>query len=130
MTTQLPGEVIFTALADSNTLHAVVADKIFPTSLPQGDKLPCVIYRVISAPNQAYTQTSSDMLCKDRVQFDCWASTHHASEGLAKILSAVLRSALGAEIINSFDGPRDPAVESRTEMWCYIVEAYIWHEED
>jgi len=130
MTTQLPGEVIFIALAASGTLHAVVADKIFPGGLPQGDQLPCVIYKIISGIDQAYDQTPSGMLCKDRVQFDCWASTHHTSEGLAKILSAVLRSTLGAEIINSFDGPRDPAVESKTEMWCYIVEAYIWHEED
>lgn len=108
----------------------IVDDHVFPSFLPSGNKLPCIVYREITGIDQAYTHDSQGMLIKSRMQFDTWSDKHGGAEALALSLSSALRgSGLGIEIINSFDNSPAPEVESESK-WRYTVEAYVWHEED
>ena len=128
--TDTASEIVRNALINDGDLSGIISTRVYPSSLPSGNKIPCVIYRGISGPPQDFAQDSGGGLRKIRWQFDCWENKHRDAEVLACTLSAALRnSSLGIEIINLFDASPEAELESEGRWWRYIVEAYSWSEE-
>lgn len=67
-----PGKVIYTILADSAGVGALVANRIYPAPAPQDVQVPYVSYQIIS--NEPHdTKTGASTLDRFRVQVDSWA---------------------------------------------------------
>ena len=68
----------------------VTGRPVYPLVRPQGATLPVVTYQIISTPRQQ-THSGGVRLVTSRVQFDAYATTYGAAEGVAEDLVAFFR---------------------------------------
>lgn len=91
-------------LADSG-IAAVVADRIFPIVLPQGETRTSIVYTRISGQGD-HTLTQASGIARPRYQIDSWAQTPGAASSLADMVKDRLDGARGAFEYGS-NSPRD-----------------------
>lgn len=133
MATLEEGIVAF-LIADA-TIHAVVADRIYPMIIPQGATLPCLTYQRISTP-RIVTHDSSGAtgdLTNPRFQFDGWAVTQKVAKAIADALRTVLhgkRGAMGGVTIRAALAENEaPEYIAEAELYRSRSDYIIWQEE-
>lgn len=78
---------VFSRMSADQAITAVVADRIYPRRLPQGARLPAIIYQQISNPKQRTLGGGSDTVYKPRFQISCLAGTFEEARQLARLVS-------------------------------------------
>lgn len=81
-------------LIDDTAISAIVATRVYPILLPQGQTDPSIVYTRISAVGGT-TMQGPDSLVESRMQVDCWASDVTTAASLANLVK---------ERLNGFQG--------------------------
>ena len=99
---ELIEKVVVTALKSSPDVKAICAGRVFPLKIPQGAKLPAIVYqRVHSSPDHTLAGYTSEGVT---IMVNCFAMKYEA----AKDLSLIARSALAAAPLHAvFNGDKD-----------------------
>lgn len=99
---ELIEKTVATALKVSPETQAICAGRVYPLKIPQGAKLPAIVYqRVHSSPDHTLAGYTSEGVT---IMVNCFAMQYEA----AKDLALVVRSALAAAPLNAvFDGDQD-----------------------
>jgi len=121
-------------IADA-TIHAVVADRIYPMMMPQNVTLPCLTYQRISTP-RIITHDSSGAtgdLTNPRFQFDAWGATQKSTKLISDALRAVLHGKTGAmggvTIRAALADNEAPDFDPDSELYRSRSDYIIWQEE-
>lgn len=105
-------------------LAALVGERMYPQTLPQGATLPAVTYSLISGTTEGDSQDGPGV-SRQRYQFDCWATTYSAATTLAKALTAAVsgtqRIGQASFVDNEVDG-----YEAETQRFRRIVDVMVW----
>ena len=84
---------IVALLASNEDVSAIVADRIRPLALKQGDALPALVYQKISdVPD--YVMGGQSGLTDARIQITCWAANDAGGYSQVKQLAEAVRCAL------------------------------------
>lgn len=99
---ELIEKVVVTTLKSSPAAKAICAGRVFPLKIPQGAKLPAIVYqRVHSSPDHTLAGYTSEGVT---IMVNCFATKYEA----AKDLSLIVRSALAAAPLHAvFNGDKD-----------------------
>jgi hypothetical protein len=62
---------LYTYLAASTPITALVSDRIFPNAIPPGEAFPCVTFNRIGG-EQPHHMTAAAVIQSARIQVDCW----------------------------------------------------------
>ena len=125
-------EQIFSILTADSGLSAIVDSRIYPMSIPQEGRTPCIVYQKITGP-RLYDHGGESGLAYPRFQFSCWANSYSG----AKALADALRSAFSAYSDRSATVPVHVAFieaelddyEPETKLYRRIMDFRVWHEE-
>jgi hypothetical protein len=81
-------EVIKTNLLANATITSIVGQKLFPIILPQGNSLPCILYR----KKAGAVQYEQDGIVEHTItyQFEVIAEQYHVCESLHRAIKEVL----------------------------------------
>lgn len=121
---------IFSLLTANTAVKAIVADRVFPTALKQGCRLPAVSYQRISG-NHDLDLDGNSGLEQPRIQVDCWALGYVQAKDLAKAVRTAMTSAtiaangFTALCANDADNHDDAA-----NYYGVSIDFSCWHEED
>lgn len=66
-------------------ISAIVAARVFPVVLPQGERAASIVYTRVSGFGDHHTEGASG-LSRPRVQIDAYAPTHDAAVALADLI--------------------------------------------
>lgn len=128
-------EGIAAYLIASATIHAVVADRIYPMMIPQGATIPCLTYQRISTP-RIVTHDSAGAtgdLTNPRFQFDAWATTQKDAKAISDVLRANLHGKKGATggvtIRAALADAEEPEYDPDSELYRSRSDYIIWLEE-
>jgi hypothetical protein len=113
-----------TLLLGQPAIAALVGERVYPVTLPQGATLPAMTYQVISGAGDGDAHTGPG-LSRRRYQFDCWAATYGtaAALGLALVQAVHARRVLGQAAL--MDNEVDQ-YEAETQRWRRIVDVMVW----
>ena len=97
-------------LADSG-VSALVSNRVYPVSRPQGTALPAISLGTVSNV-PVYTNDGEAGIAESRVQVDCWGATYGSVKAVARAVTASLSAFFGAVDGRVFqyvllDGERD-----------------------
>ena len=105
-------------------LAALIGERLYPVTLPQGATLPAMTYQVISGATEGDSQSGAG-IPRRRYQFDCWGATY--SDAVAVAL-ALLTAVNGTSRIGqaSFLDNEVDSYEPETQRWRRIVDVMVW----
>jgi len=121
-------------LLDNAAVAAIVGDRIYPLTIPQGEPLPVITYRVV-ATDEDNQEGDADTLARARVQLDCWAMTHKQANDLARAVRLALPTTTGAlgSGTNRVEGVSIIPIETGrqfyepdTRYYRVMLEFYVW----
>ena len=121
-------------IADA-TIHAKVADKIYPMMIPQGATLPCLTFQRISTPRIVTMDSSGATgdLTSPRFQFDAWGVTQKEVKAISDALRTVLHGKTGATggvtIRAALAENEAPEFDPESELYRSRSDYIIWIEE-
>ena len=112
------------------TIVALVADRIFPQIVPEGEAMPALTYTLaFGAPQNSLDGFTSDTT-RYVVQLDCWGLTHEARMNLA----IAVRNRLGTTastikqiVVTEF--PIFDDYEPDTKRFRRAIQIAAWHTE-
>lgn len=109
-------KAVAAALKSSPDVKAICAGRVFPLKIPQGTKLPAIVYqRIHSSPDHTLAGYASEGVT---LMVNCFAMTY----GQAKELALAVRSALAAAPLNAvFDGDQD-LLNENGDVFCVNAE--------
>lgn len=83
---------LYTALSGWSGLNALVADRIFPDAIPEGQGMPAVVFiRVSTSPTHTI---GGQLVCEDvRFAITAWSPTRAAAEAVADEIALALAAA-------------------------------------
>ncbi len=128
-------EDLRTFLLQDSTLGGLIGTKIYPIVLPQDPIFPAITYQWISG-DRLYSLSGPSGLSGPRIQFDCWAKTYAASEGLFEALRKRLDgyrgqmgSAPGHTVQGVFFANEVDLYEAEIDVYRRSVDFMIHYEE-
>lgn len=105
-------------------LSALIGERLYPLTLPQGATMPAMTYAVISG-NTPGTH-SGPGLSRRRYQFDCWGTTYSSADAVATALSDAVSSKRGvigqASLLDNEVDQYDP----ETKRYRRIVDVMVY----
>ena len=115
-TPELIEKAVATALKSSPEVKALCAGRVFPLKIPQGTKLPAIVYqRVHSSPDHTLAGYTSESVT---LMVNCFAMKYEQ----AKELALAARSALAAAPLNAvFYGDQD-LLNENGDVFCVSAE--------
>lgn len=122
-------ESIIGALLADMSVKAVISNRVFPVSRPQGTALPAItVFRVDGAPLQA--DEGPVGLEPVRMQIDCWAKTYSDAKTAARAVIAALNGfdgIMGASTVPliELDAERDMPREGGTNAAEYLFRVSL-----
>lgn len=129
-------ESLVELLTDDVTVNTLIAGRMYPLAMPQGERMPAVVYQRISGPRvQAHDGPSG--LAHPRFQFACIAATYAAAKTLANALRVAIdgyQDTIGSVKVDAI------LVENEIDLYNYesselatsytvLVDAIVWHHE-
>lgn len=81
-------------LLDDASIAAIVSDRVYHVRMPQGNRLPCIVFTRISDQPDNHMQGPSG-LAKPRVQVDSWAVDGDTAAQLADLVKERLDGSRG-----------------------------------
>ena len=113
---ELIEKAVATALKSSPDVKANCGGRVFPLKIPQGTKLPAVVYqRTYSSPDYTLSGYTSEGVT---IMVNCFAMKYEQ----AKELALAVRSALAVAPLNAiFDGDQDLLNETG-DVFCVSAE--------
>ena len=128
-------EAIIGHLLDTMGVSALVSNRVYPLSLPQGRTLPAMtVQRVSGAP--LYADDGEAGLVNPRVQVDCWGATYAAAKLSARAavtaLSAYVGDMGGVEVQyvlleDERDMPRESGANAAEYVFRVSLDFIVWH---
>jgi len=122
-------------LLDDPTVAAIVGDRIYPLTIPQGEPLPVITYSVV-ATDEDNQEGDADTLARARVQLDCWATTYKQANDLARAVRLALPTTTGAigSGTNRVEGVSIIPIETGRQLYepdtgyyRVMLEFYVWY---
>jgi len=111
-------KAILAALKASPEVSAVCAGRVFPVTIPQGAKLPAVVYqRIHSSPDYSLSGYTSEGVL---LMINSFALTY---EG-AKKLALAVRSVMAQEPINAVFRTEADFFKDNSEAFCVSAEYF------
>lgn len=121
---------LYTFLSAQSNITAIVADRIYPVTLPQDPVLPAIVFTNMGTYPVAML-SSRPVLDRSKVQFDCYAPALRDAKLIADAIRASLEGYVGAmgaitaraafcetHSVDDFDDvPGDFRVMSEFEIW-------------
>ncbi len=83
------GKAVYNQLSNNATIVAVVGERIYPLSIPQGESLPAIVYQVISEEHDNHVDGSGG-LAHATVQISCYATSYAAARNLAETIRVAI----------------------------------------
>ena len=124
--------VLGARLAGFAGLVALVGTKIYAPSLPQGDHLPAVTYRLVDGTREQ-GMTADHGMAHPRFQVDCWAETYAAVKAIAdQVRLALERWSDGTTapvILDCFSAGERDLPEPEAGLQRISMDFVIWHRE-
>jgi len=119
---------LVTLLTGHAGLGALIAQRLYPVTPPQGATLPAVAYLGAST-KRTYSHDGDSNLNRPRIQFDCWAATYLEVLVLKTQLIAALHS-LGSDGISVAFVENDQDIpEPLSQNYRRTIDAFIWYKE-
>jgi len=84
---------LYTLLAATSTIAAMVGTRIYPLILPEASVLPALTYQVVGGHSSATFDTAG--MTRLRMQFDCWGADYLDAITLRVALIAALNGYQG-----------------------------------
>ena len=129
------GASIYTALADDETVAALVATRIYAQVIPQGGASPCIVFNIVSAtPINAFDGHSGTE--NARVQLDMLHTTWSGVRALAAAARGALQGYTDADadpaisscmLISEQDDNEQPKTDSENIVRRVIQEYTVWY---
>lgn len=109
-------KAVATALKASPEVKAICAGRVFPLKIPQGTRLPAIVYqRIYSSPDHTLSGYTSEGVT---LMVNCFSMKYDQ----AKELALAVRSTLAAAPLNAvFDGDQDLLNETG-DVFCVSAE--------
>lgn len=105
-------------------LAALLGERMYPVTLPQGATLPAVTYSLISGTTEGDSQDGPGV-SRRRYQFDCWAETYSAATVVATALATAVSGTSRIGQASFIDNEVD-SYEPETQRWRRIVDVMVW----
>jgi hypothetical protein len=91
---KLMEEALIGRLLVAPGVAAMVEERVFPGSRPQGSALPAVVFSLVDgAP--LYADEGEVGIAQARIQIDCWADSYAGAKTLARAVKACLSDFVG-----------------------------------
>jgi hypothetical protein len=128
-------EAVISYLLDNMGVKAVVGNRVFPVSRPQGSSLPAITaHRIDGAPLQA----DEGLLGLEpvRMQFDCWGANYSAAKTAARAVISAINAFDGnmgsvavslVELEAERDLPRETGINASEYLFRTSLDFTIWH---
>lgn len=122
-------------LLDAPAVAAIVGDRIYPLTIPQGETLPVITYSVV-ATDEDNQEGDAATLARARLQLDCWATTYKQANDLARAVRLALPTTTGAigSESNRVEGVSIIPIETGrqlyepdTRYYRVMLEFYVWY---
>lgn len=134
MTDVLIEDGLYAHLSAQSTITNIVADRIYPTILPQTPDLPAIVFHNLGS-SPVSRQDGVPTLAKTTFQIDCFSNDNREAKLLAKAVREALESYVGMMgafsvqavfVLNSgmddFDDvPNDFRIMSEYEIWHKVI---------
>ena len=113
---ELIEKAVATALKSSPDVKAICAGRVFPLKIPQGTKLPAIVYqRIHGSPDYTLSGYGSEGVT---LMVNCFAMKYEQ----AKDLALAVRNALAAAPLNAvFDGDQD-LLNENGDVFCVSAD--------
>lgn len=85
---------LFDYLSKSATIHAAVADRIYPVQLPQNATKPALVYREMYTDN-TYLLQADDTLLRPTIEIECHADSYGSARAVMRTVKGVLQNYSG-----------------------------------
>lgn len=96
-------ERLFSALSSAPGVTALIGDRLYPMVMPEGAKLPVVVYQLISGP-RVHSLTGQSGLATVRIQITTWAGSYIEGKNVTEAIRLALSDNLSeARIANQRD---------------------------
>jgi len=122
-------------LLDNSAVTAIIGDRIYPLTMPQGETLPVITYSV-AAIHEDNQEGDAATLARARLQLDCWATTHKQANDLAQAVRLALPTTTGA-IGSGANRVEEVSIipietgrqfyEPDTRYYRVMLEFYVWY---
>lgn len=128
-------EGVISYLLSDSTVQALVSNRVFPGSRPQGSQLPAItIYRISGAP--IYADDGEAGLDESRVQIDCWGETYSEAKQTARAVRDRLSGFVGPSggitfqylLIDSERDLRESGSNSSEYLFRTSIDLIVWNE--
>ena len=120
-------------------LSALVSNRVYPITIPQGKPLPCVTYQRIDTPRILAQGDSgaTGTLARIRIQFNSWAATLSEAMDIAYQLRAALNGKRGSMGTAPYNITARAILvdnelqdyEPETQLYRVISDFIVWIEE-
>lgn len=130
MSQNLP-QGLFALLTGDSGVAALIATRMYPVELPEGEQLPALLYRFVGGKSSP-TLTTSGMQ-RARVQFDCFGDTYDDASSLRAAVVGALNGyvgtlADGTELQNAdVMGPGTDFFDDDPRSFRCMVEFYLYY---
>jgi len=130
---------LYQLLRDDDGVSALIAGRIFASSLPKVPKLPAVVYQVVVTTDDDYSFEGANRFRRKRFQFDSYAEKYDDARQLSDTVRDVLKSfsgtlsdedstlVNGCKVAGEMDLPEEPG--SGTFVHRRTLEVDVWHTE-
>ena len=128
---------IFKQLVATAAVTALIGERIFKKTLPQGTELPAINYELISKPTAGHLSGNDSILPKrPYFRFHCWSgvSDTEAETVVAAVIAALqdfqgtMGGGGGVTVQRSFLEEESDGYDPETESFQEMVDFIIWHE--
>jgi hypothetical protein len=116
-------------LQADTAIAALVADRIYPETIPQGSVIPAITYTVISGEPRNSLDGFTSKLVNYRVQLDCWCAGYRDAAALALLLRDRINTASTNLTGLCTSAPAAADFESETKRHRRNLDASFWHTE-
>lgn len=116
----------------NGSIEALVGNRIYPVTIPEGSALPCLSYQVISGASDYSMDGSAET--EKTFQFDAWGKAYADVKAIMQALHSVLDGfsgtlSDGTEVTGTFRGIELDDFESEARVYRSLTE-YTFHYQE
>jgi porphobilinogen deaminase len=121
---------IFNLLTADAAVKAIVADRVYPSQLKQGCRLPAISFVRVSGGFDLDLEGNSGTE-NPRIQVDCWALGYQQAKDLGKAVRRAMNAATAAGAGFTATAINDADIHDDAANYHGVsIDFSCWHEED
>jgi|SRR5579884_495242 len=116
----------------NGSIAALVGNRVYPVTIPEGAELPCLSYQVVSGASEYALDGSAET--EKTIQFDAWGTTYADAKTIQKALHDLLDGysgtlADGTQVKGTFRGLELDDFQSEARVYRSLTEYTFQYQE-